>query len=110
MVPCTINLGPIWFLYEFRSTNLDSWQLSQLRTMKIGGNMSATEYFVKYGATALLNDSDTKKKYTSRVAELYKEELANRVKEDEAKWALYLVLCIILTLTTTTKISKRNRR
>ncbi|KAI0671214.1 hypothetical protein C8Q78DRAFT_1034610 [Trametes maxima] len=68
-----------------RSTNLDSWQLNQLRTMKVGGNTSATEFFTKHGGSALLNDSDTKKKYSSRVAELYKEELARRVKEDIAR-------------------------
>ncbi|KAG8919805.1 ADP-ribosylation factor GTPase activating protein, ER-Golgi transport, partial [Tulasnella sp. 408] len=28
-----------------RSTNLDSWTLAQLRTMKVGGNQSATDYF-----------------------------------------------------------------
>jgi len=33
----------------------------------------------------LLSDSDTKKKYSSRAAELYKEELARRVKEDITK-------------------------
>ena len=68
-----------------RSTNLDSWQLNQLRTMKVGGNASATDFFTKHGGSALLSDSDTKKKYSSRVAELYKEELAKRVKEDIAK-------------------------
>ncbi|TFK88973.1 ArfGap-domain-containing protein [Polyporus arcularius HHB13444] len=68
-----------------RSTNLDSWQLNQLRTMKVGGNASATEFFNKHGGAALLSDSDTKKKYSSRVAELYKEELARRVKEDIAR-------------------------
>ncbi|KAF8997202.1 Arf GTPase activating protein [Cyathus striatus] len=68
-----------------RSTNLDSWQLAQLRTMKVGGNASATEFFTKHGGSSLLTDSDTKKKYSSRVAELYKEELARRVKEDAAK-------------------------
>ena len=68
-----------------RSTNLDSWQLNQLRTMKTGGNASATEFFTKHGGSALLSDSDTKKKYSSRVAELYKEELARRVKQDIAQ-------------------------
>lgn len=72
-------------LDSYRSTNLDSWQLNQLRTMKVGGNSSATEFFTKHGGSTLLTDSDTKKKYTSRVAELYKEELARRVKEDIAK-------------------------
>ena len=68
-----------------RSTNLDSWQLNQLSTMKVGGNASATEFFTKHGGSALLNDSDSRKKYSSRIAELYKEELARRVKEDTAK-------------------------
>ncbi|KAH8082466.1 ArfGap-domain-containing protein [Cristinia sonorae] len=69
-----------------RSTNLDSWQLNQLRTMKVGGNQSALDFFNKHGGSALMNDSDTKKKYSSRVAELYKEELAKRVKEDATRY------------------------
>ena len=74
------------------STNLDSWQLAQLRTMKVGGNGSATDFFTRHGGTSLLNDSDTKKKYTSRVAELYREELVRRVKEDVAQLRLFLPL------------------
>ncbi|ETW82304.1 hypothetical protein HETIRDRAFT_318381 [Heterobasidion irregulare TC 32-1] len=69
-----------------RSTNLDSWQLIQLRTMKIGGNGSATDFFTRHGGSTLLGESDVKKKYTSRVADLYKEELAKRVREDAAKY------------------------
>ncbi|KAF9781695.1 ArfGap-domain-containing protein [Thelephora terrestris] len=69
-----------------RSTNLDSWQLNQLRTMKVGGNASASDFFTKHGGSTLLADSDTRKKYTSRAAELYKEELAKRVKEDIARF------------------------
>jgi ADP-ribosylation factor GTPase-activating protein 2/3 len=69
-----------------RSTNLDSWQLNQLRTMKVGGNASASEFFLKHGGSSLLNDSDSKKKYSSRVAELYREELAARVQDDAAKY------------------------
>ena len=65
-----------------RSTNLDAWKLDQLRNMKIGGNASATGFFNKRGGGHLLSESDVKKKYTSHVAELYKEELARRVKED----------------------------
>lgn len=53
--------------------------------MKVGGNTSATEFFTRHGAAALLTDADTKKKYSTRAAELYKEELARRVKEDVAK-------------------------
>jgi ADP-ribosylation factor GTPase-activating protein 2/3 len=64
---------------------LDSWQLAQLRTMKVGGNASATEFFTRNGGSAVLNDSDQKRKYTGRIAEMYKEELAKRVKEDTLK-------------------------
>jgi ADP-ribosylation factor GTPase-activating protein 2/3 len=70
-----------------RSTNLDSWQMNQLRTMKVGGNASALDFFTKHGGSVLLADSDSRKKYTSRVAELYKEELARRVKEDATRSA-----------------------
>ncbi|KAG5728079.1 hypothetical protein E4T56_gene19474 [Termitomyces sp. T112] len=75
-----------------RSTNLDTWQLSQLRNMKVGGNASATDFFNKHGGASLLSDSDTKKRYSSRVAELYKEELARRVKEDAARYPNGIVI------------------
>ncbi|KAG8923137.1 ADP-ribosylation factor GTPase activating protein, ER-Golgi transport [Tulasnella sp. 417] len=65
-----------------RSTNLDSWTLAQLRTMKVGGNQSATDYFTRAGGGSLLSDTDTRKKYSSRFAEGYKEELAKRVQQD----------------------------
>ncbi|KAF8333564.1 ArfGap-domain-containing protein [Cantharellus anzutake] len=65
-----------------RSTTLDSWQLHQLRTMKVGGNAAAAEFYMRNGATALLSDSDVKKKYSGRVSELYKDELARRVADD----------------------------
>ena len=55
--------------------------------MKVGGNGSATDFFTRHGGSSLLNDSDVKKKYSSRVAELYKEELARRVKEDTIQCA-----------------------
>jgi len=59
--------------------------------MKVGGNGSATDFFTRHGGSSLLNDSDIKRKYTSRVADLYKEELARRVKEDVAQCAyIYL--------------------
>ncbi|KAG8908391.1 ADP-ribosylation factor GTPase activating protein, ER-Golgi transport [Tulasnella sp. 403] len=65
-----------------RSTNLDSWTLAQLRTMKVGGNQSATDFFTRSGGASLLSDTDTRKKYTSRFADMYKEELAKRVQQD----------------------------
>ncbi|TRM62119.1 hypothetical protein BD626DRAFT_459119 [Schizophyllum amplum] len=69
-----------------RSTNLDSWQLAQLRNMKVGGNASAADFFTKNGGASLLSDSDTRKKYSSPIADRYKEELARRVREDAAKF------------------------
>lgn len=53
--------------------------------MKVGGNAAATEFFSRHGGSSLLNDSDTKKKYSGKVAELYKEELARRAKEDDVR-------------------------
>ncbi|CAE6447101.1 unnamed protein product [Rhizoctonia solani] len=69
-----------------RSTNLDSWQLAQLRTMKVGGNQSATDFFTRHGGSSLLSASDTKSKYQGRVADLYKEELQKRVREDATRF------------------------
>ncbi|CAK9784438.1 ArfGap-domain-containing protein [Cutaneotrichosporon oleaginosum] len=67
-----------------RSTNLDSWQLNQLRTLKVGGNQSLADFFTKHGGSNLLppGNSDARTRYTSRPASLYKEELARRVAED----------------------------
>lgn len=59
--------------------------------MKVGGNASATEFFTKHGGASLLTDSDTKKKYSGRNAELYKEELNRRVKDDIAKYDSFFV-------------------
>ena len=53
--------------------------------MKVGGNASASDFFTKHGVSSLLSDVDTKKKYSSRVGELYKEELARRVQDDVAR-------------------------
>ncbi|KAH9030016.1 hypothetical protein EDB84DRAFT_1669730 [Lactarius hengduanensis] len=76
--------NPTWASVTFGlhlSTNLDSWQL-KLRTMKVGGNGSATDFFTRHGGSSLLNDSDVKKKYSSRVAELYREELTPAFPND----------------------------
>ena len=54
--------------------------------MKVGGNALASEFFTKHGGSSLLHDSDSKKKYSSRVAELYKEDLERRVKEDAVRF------------------------
>ena len=63
--------------------------------MKVGGNASANDFFNKHGVSSLLSDADTKKKYSSRVGELYREELARRVKDDVAKsvFPTFIVKC-----------------
>ena len=68
-----------------RSTNLDTWTLPQLRTLKVGGNGSIADFFTKHGGGALLppGNSDARGRYTSRQAGMYKEELARRVLADE---------------------------
>lgn len=68
-----------------RSTNLDSWSLSQLRTMKVGGNASASEYFNKHAGASFLNSADAKSRYASPVADRYKAELEKRKRDDEFK-------------------------
>ena len=65
-----------------RSTNLDLWQWAQLRTMKVGGNESATKFFQSNGGTAALASKDAKVKYTSNAANKYKEELKRRAARD----------------------------
>lgn len=69
------------------STNLDTWTLAQLRTMKVGGNASFAEFFTKHNGQHLLppGSTDARARYTSKQAGLYKEELARRVAEDARK-------------------------
>ena len=76
-----------------RSSTLDSWQLKHLRTMKVGGNRSATEFYTRHGSAALLSDTDTKKKYIGRIADLYKEELLRRVQHDTDLYVWCYGLC-----------------
>jgi ADP-ribosylation factor GTPase-activating protein 2/3 len=59
--------------------------------MKVGGNSFANDFFTKRGVSSLLSDVDTKKKYSSRVGELYREELARRVEDDVARSVLAFI-------------------
>ncbi|KPV72487.1 uncharacterized protein RHOBADRAFT_39546, partial [Rhodotorula graminis WP1] len=63
-----------------RSTNLDIWYWTQLRAMKCGGNASFLDFLARHPGSA---SGDTKDKYMSRAAQLYKEELQRRIKDDE---------------------------
>lgn len=58
------------------------WSWDQLRTMKVGGNDSATKYFQSHGGSAALTSKDPKTKYQSAAAVKYKEELKRRAAED----------------------------
>ncbi|KAL9107719.1 MAG: hypothetical protein Q9227_007434 [Pyrenula ochraceoflavens] len=85
-----------------RSTNLDGemislnvlniqlkqivWQWDQLRTMKVGGNESATKFFQSNGGTAALASKDPKTKYTSNAANKYKDELKRRAARDAQQY------------------------
>lgn len=62
------------------------WQWDQLRTMKVGGNESATKYFQSHGGSAALASKDPKTKYTSNAATKYKEELGRRCTVDARQY------------------------
>ncbi|KAF9992651.1 ADP-ribosylation factor GTPase activating protein, ER-Golgi transport [Entomortierella chlamydospora] len=62
-----------------RSTVLDKWTWEQLRTMTVGGNAAAREYFSKQPG---VDSKDAKTKYSSKIGTAYKEKLAQKVKED----------------------------
>ncbi|TPX57176.1 hypothetical protein PhCBS80983_g04044 [Powellomyces hirtus] len=66
-----------------RSTSLDQWNLDQLRTMKVGGNANAAEFFRQNGAGNL---NEAKARYTTRAAGLYKERLKKLVDEDARRY------------------------
>ncbi|KAJ9107920.1 hypothetical protein QFC19_002663 [Naganishia cerealis] len=85
-------LSDVFLLILLRSTNLDSWTLNQLRTMKVGGNASATDFFTRHGGSHLLSNNDAKGRYSSTVAQKYKEELERRKKDDERKYPESIVL------------------
>ncbi|TKA56723.1 hypothetical protein B0A53_01918 [Rhodotorula sp. CCFEE 5036] len=72
-----------------RSTNLDIWHWNQLRAMKCGGNQNFLDFLARHpgagaAATSLsASHSDVKEKYSSRAAQLYREELNRKIQEDE---------------------------
>ncbi|CAH7689741.1 hypothetical protein PPACK8108_LOCUS24870 [Phakopsora pachyrhizi] len=68
-----------------RSTNLDQWTWSQLRTMKVGGNNSFHDFLAKHPGS-YTSSTDVKSKYSSKAADLYKDELKRRCLADEAQY------------------------
>ena len=61
---------------------LDSFTVDQMRVMKVGGNLNASEHFKQFGASFI---KDAKSKYTSKAAQVYKEKLLKWVEEDKRK-------------------------
>ncbi|GAA6064321.1 hypothetical protein JCM10212_006008 [Sporobolomyces blumeae] len=66
-----------------RSTNLDIWHWPQLRAMKVGGNQAFLDFLARHPGSYNPSSTSTKDKYLSKAAQLYKDELAKRVKDDE---------------------------
>lgn len=75
-----------------RSTNLDVWTWTQLRTMKVGGNASFADFLTKHPGAYSSSSSDNKAKYTSKAAELYRDELKRRSLADEAQFGPRVVV------------------
>ncbi|KAK9828959.1 hypothetical protein WJX72_003048 [[Myrmecia] bisecta] len=65
-----------------RSTTLDTWTEDQLKIMSVGGNQRARQFFKQHGLFELGSDK-IEQKYTSRAAQLYRQQL----EKDVAKLA-----------------------
>ncbi|KAK9915439.1 hypothetical protein WJX75_009230 [Coccomyxa subellipsoidea] len=63
-----------------RSTTLDTWTEDQLKIMSVGGNGRARQFFKQHGWSELGSDK-IEQKYTSRAAQLYRQQLT----KDSAK-------------------------
>lgn len=60
--------------------------------MKVGGNSSFSDFLVKHPGAYSSSSSDTKAKYTSKAAELYRDELKRRSLADEAQFGPRVVV------------------
>lgn len=70
-----------------QSTNMDNWAVENLRKIRVGGNKPAREFFAKNGGSKfLVRGANANEKYTSRTANLYKEELRRRSQVDSIKF------------------------
>jgi len=66
-----------------RSVDLDEWTQRQIDAMRLGGNENARSFLRKNGLTDL--HGKIEKKYTSKAARLYKEELNKLVDQEAVK-------------------------
>jgi len=66
-----------------RSVDLDEWTQKQIDAMRIGGNKNAQAFFRKQGMTNM--HVKIEKKYTSKAAQSYKNELGKMVDAEAAK-------------------------
>lgn len=67
-----------------RSIDLDEWTQPQVDAMRLGGNGNARAYFRKHGFTDLIGGK-ARKKYTSKAAVTYKNELKKMVDKEKKK-------------------------
>lgn len=61
-----------------RSVDLDEWTQKQIDAMRLGGNDNCRNFFRKHGYTDLRGNLE--KKYNSKAAKLYREELKKQVE------------------------------
>jgi len=66
-----------------RSVNLDTWKVKEIKSMEIGGNGKAREFFRHHGCTSEGKFSDSK--YNHRAAELYRQKIKSEVEGTDKK-------------------------
>eukprot|EP01113_Clastostelium_recurvatum_P019636 TRINITY_DN2318_c0_g1_i4.p1 TRINITY_DN2318_c0_g1~~TRINITY_DN2318_c0_g1_i4.p1 ORF type:complete len:402 (-),score=129.27 TRINITY_DN2318_c0_g1_i4:1330-2535(-) len=68
-----------------RSTDLDKWKPAELKTMEMGGNAPANEFFRQHGVT--YGSQKIEEKYNTRAAQMYRQKLKGLVDGPQPKTA-----------------------